>query len=49
MSVDSLIDTPEKLLEYIHRCLKPKEIQKKKNGEVYTMMNLINEKLDKIQ
>ena len=48
MSVDSLIDTPEKLLEYIHRCLKPKEIQKKKNGEVYTMMNLINEKLDKL-
>ena len=48
-TMDSLIDNPEQLLEYIHSCLKPKEIQKKKNGEVFTMMNLVTQKLDKLE
>jgi len=48
MSLQSLIDNPKELLELINDCLKPKEIEKKENGEVFTPMNLINEMLDKL-
>ena len=48
MSLQSLIDNPTKLLELINDCLKPKEIEKKKYGEVFTPMELINEMLDKL-
>ena len=48
MSLKSLIDEPQKLLELINDCLKPKEIEKKKFGEVFTPMTLINEMLDKL-
>lgn len=44
----SLIDEPKKLLELIDACLKPKESDKKKFGEVFTPMKLINEMLDKL-
>ena len=42
MSLQSLIDididinNPKELLELINDCLKPKEIEKKKYGEVFT-------------
>ena len=48
MSLQSLIDKPEELLELINDCLKPKEVEKKQFGEVFTPMCLINEMLDKL-
>ena len=42
MSLQSLIDKPKELLELIDSCLKPKDIEKKKFGEVFTPMNFIN-------
>lgn len=41
MSLQSLIDIPKELQEIINECLKPKEIEKKKFGEVYTPMSFI--------
>jgi len=48
MSLQSLIDNPKKLLELITECLKPKDIEKKQFGEVFTPMKLVNEMLDKL-
>ena len=48
MSLQSLIDKPKELLELIDSCLKPKQEEKKKFGEVFTPMKLINEMLDKL-
>lgn len=48
MSLQSLIDHPKELLELINECLKPKEIEKKENGEVFTPMVLVNEMLDNL-
>ncbi len=48
MSLQSLIDRPKELLELINDCLKPKNIEKKKFGEVFTNMTLVNEMLDKL-
>ena len=48
MSLQSLIDNPKELLELIKKCLKPKEIEKKQFGEVFTPMILVNEMLDKL-
>jgi hypothetical protein len=44
----SLIDNPKELLELINDCLKPKEIEKKQFGEVFTPMKIINDMLDKL-
>lgn len=44
----SLIDKPDELLEFIESCLKPKEVEKKKFGEVFTPMKIVNEMLDKL-
>ena len=44
----SLIDRPDELLEFIESCLKPKEIEKKKFGEVFTPMKLVNVMLYKL-
>jgi hypothetical protein len=48
MGLKSLIDKPKELLELINECLKPKEVEKKKFGEVFTPMKLVNEILDKL-
>ena len=48
MSIQSLIDNPKELLELINDCLKPKDVEKKQFGEVFTPMNLVNEMLDKL-
>ena len=48
MSLQSLIDRPKELLDLINSCLKPKKIEKKKYGEVFTPMNGVNEMLDKL-
>ena len=47
-SFKNLLDNPKELLELINECLKPKEIEKKKFGEVFTPMKLVNEMLDKL-
>ena len=48
MSMQSLIDKPKELLELINECLKPKKIERKLLGEVFTSMELVNEMLDKL-
>ena len=48
MSLKSLIDNPKELLELINDCLKPKDVEKKKLGEVFTPMNFINNMLNDI-
>jgi hypothetical protein len=48
MSLKSLIDNPKELLELIDTCLKPKDVEKRTFGEVFTPMSLINEMLDKL-
>jgi len=47
-SMRSLIKKPDKLLNYINEALKPKDEEKKKFGEVFTPLNIINEMLDKM-
>ncbi len=42
MSLKSLIDNPKELLELINDCLKPKQEEKKKFGEVFTPIEFIN-------
>jgi hypothetical protein len=42
MSLQSLIDNPKELLELINDCLKPKDIEKKQFGEVFTPIDFIN-------
>ena len=42
------INEPDKLLEFINGELKPKEKEKKENGEVFTPLSLVNEMLDKL-
>ena len=48
MSLQSLIDKPKELLELIDSCLKPKQSEKKKFGEVFTPMCLVFEMLDNL-
>lgn len=48
MSLQSLIDQPKELLEFIDSCLKPKQKEKQENGEVFTPMKLVFEMLDNL-
>jgi hypothetical protein len=48
LSLQSLIDKPKELLKIVNECLKPKEIEKKQFGEVFTPMKLVSEMLDKL-
>ena len=48
MQLQSLIDDPQKVLELIAECLKPKKLEKDQFGEVFTPMSLVNEMLDKL-
>ena len=45
ISIQSLLDRPKELLELIGDCLKPKAIEKKTFGEVFTPMDFINDKM----
>ncbi|ARF10089.1 restriction-modification methylase [Indivirus ILV1] len=45
LSLKSLIDNPKELLELINECLKPKEVEKKQFGEVFTPMDFINNQM----
>jgi site-specific DNA-methyltransferase (adenine-specific) len=40
-----LLDNPKELLELINYCLKPKTVEKKAFGEVFTPMDFINDKM----
>jgi len=42
------INEPNELIQYIDTQLKPKEKEKKENGEVFTPLSLVNEMLDKL-
>ena len=42
MSLQSLIDRPKELLELVASCLKPKTVEKRAFGEVFTPMDFIN-------
>ena len=42
------INEPDKLLEYINGELKPKEKEKKENGEVFTPLGLVTDMLNKL-
>ena len=46
MTLQSLIDKPTELLNFINDSLKPKDVEKKKYGEVFSPMHLVNEMLD---
>jgi len=48
MTIQSLLDKPLELLNFINERLKPKDIEKKKYGEVFTPIPLIEEMLDKL-
>ena len=48
MTIKSLLDKPIELLNFINERLKPKDIEKKKYGEVFTPIPLIEEMLDKL-
>ena len=48
LSLQSLIDKPQELLELIDSCLKPKQKEKQENGEVFTPMSLVFETLDNL-
>jgi hypothetical protein len=48
LSMESLIDKPKELLEFINDNLKPKQVEKKKYGEVFTPIPLVEEMLDKL-
>ena len=47
--MNSLSDDPDKIIEFVTIQSKPKEFEKKQNGEVFTPKSLINEKLDKLE
>jgi len=45
MAIQNLLDRPKELLELINDCLKPKSVEKKTFGEVFTPMDFINNKM----
>lgn len=49
IQMQGILDDPTKLIEFLVTYLKPKEVEKKKNGEVFTPPSLINEKFDKLE
>lgn len=48
MTLESLVDKPKELLEFIGEHLKPKQKEKKELGEVFTPMELVFEMIDKL-
>ena len=48
MVFNSLINKPDELATYLKNSLKPKELEKKKFGEVFTPNELIDEMMDKL-
>jgi hypothetical protein len=43
-----MLDSPQELVAFLGQHLKPKELEKKQNGEVFTPPSLIQEKFDKL-
>ena len=48
MVTQSLINQPNELHHYLKQSLKPKELEKKKFGEVFTPMELIDQMMTKL-
>ena len=48
MVYNSLINEPNELLDYLKKSLKPKELEKKKFGEVFTPMEVIDEMMNNL-
>ena len=48
MSLESLIDNPKLILEFINTCLKPKQKEKQENGEVFTPVHIIDDMLNNL-
>ena len=48
LKINAMIDYPEELLKLLNDCLKPKLVEKKQNGEVFTPPSLVEEMLDKL-
>jgi hypothetical protein len=44
----SILDNPKELIAFLGQHLKPKELEKKQNGEVFTPPDLIQQKFDKL-
>jgi hypothetical protein len=44
----SVLDNPQELIAFLGQHLKPKELEKKQNGEVFTPPTLIQQKFDKL-
>lgn len=47
--MQGILDDPVKLIEFLGVHLKPKELERQNNGEVFTPPSLINEKFDKLE
>jgi hypothetical protein len=43
------LDNPRALIEYLSKYFKPREVEKKKNGEVFTPISLIIQMFEKVQ
>ena len=43
-----VLDNPQELIAFLGQHLKPKELEKKQNGEVFTPPDLIQQKFDKL-
>ena len=49
ITINNLLDKPDKLLNFVNDCIKIKNCEREKNGEVLTPSWLINEMLDKLE
>jgi len=49
ISINNLIDKPDKLIDFVNDCIKIKSCEREKNGEVLTPAWLVNQMLDKLE
>jgi SAM-dependent methyltransferase len=48
MGMPGVLDSPQELVAFLGQHLKPKELEKKENGEVFTPPDLIQQKFDRL-
>lgn len=49
ISINNLLDNPDKLISFVNDCIKIKSCEREKNGEVLTPAWLVNQMLDKLE
>ncbi len=49
ISINNLINKPDKLIDFVNDCIKIKTCEREKNGEVLTPAWLVNQMLDKLE